>query len=451
MPVIKRTELNALLQDLENTKSQIYLFFGERYLCRECADLLQEALLKNVAGTVHPIDGDQEDHHKTLNQIVSFSLLPGLQIYRVTDSRIFVSKSVAPDIWQKARQAYDGQKTKAATRHLLQLVGMAANELSEGLSQIGEAEWEKAFGFTKPAGDLSWTDKLLSEAGPQPKPGSNASTGEKLVALLEKGLPENNILILAVETVDKRQKLFTSIKKLGQVIDCSVVTGASSNAQKVQKEVLRELVNKTLTDYRKQIEPRALEMLFERVGFQPVGLVMETEKLALYTEDRPKITCEDLERIVGRSREDALFELTDAFGKNQVDKTMVILSRLMDNGVHGLAILATMRNYIRKLLIFRSLQCKRHPEWRQGMQANFFQNTYLPALKESTEWAELLKGHPYALFMNFSKAAEFPVVLLKNYLFLLLQAEYRLKGSPLEQQLVLQELFLAMFLKRRRK
>jgi DNA polymerase-3 subunit delta len=148
--------------------------------------------------------------------------------------------------------------------------------------------------------------------------------------------------------------------------------------------------------------------------------------------------------MVGRSREDALYELTDAFGKRQLGRTLTILNRLQENGTHGLAILATMRNYIRKMLIFRSLQLQPSPPWHNGMNAKQFQSSYLPALKESGEWSDMLAGHPYALFMSFTKAGEYSCNQLKKWLKLLLEAEFRLKGSPLPQHIVLEELFLAM-------
>lgn len=451
MAVNNRTEIPKLLTDIKNgSLHQVYLFFGERYLCREGADQLQATLLQQNSGTIHPIDGDQEDHNKTLNQIMSFSLLPGQQIYRVTDSKIFLSKSVAPEIWKKAEQAFHAKKHSVSLRLLRSLLSTASLKLDEeeSLSEFPDRQWKKVFGFSKPSNDIGWADTLLKKAGPQKSGKSTANIGTSFLETIEKGLPPQNILILTVETVDKRQKLFTLIKKLGQVIDCSVDTGASSAAQKIQKDVLKELISKTLKGFNKKIEPKALDMFFDRVGFHPVGLVMETEKLALFT-DGPLITCRDLEEMVGRSREDALFELTDSFSKRQVAKSMVTLSRLLDNGVHGLAILATMRNYIRKLLIFRSLQLQSSPIWQRGMQANHFQKSYLPALKESGQWPEMLKGHPYALYMSFSKAAEFSCPALKDWLSLLLQAESRLKGSPLDQKLVLQELFLSMFAKKR--
>ncbi len=448
MGLIKRNELASwLAQGLPAQEARIYLFFGERYLCREAADILQQALLRKGGGVVHGIDGDQEDPGRTLGQIMNYSLLPGRQIYRVTDSRLFHSKAVAKDIWNKAVLAHEGGRPGPARLQIQSLAAMAALDADEGLAEIGPDQWQQLFGFAKPGGDLAWVDTLLAEAGAGtgPKGGGAATLAERYLAAFEKGLPGQNILFLSAESVDKRKQLFIFIKKKGMIVDCSVDAGAGSAAQKDQREILRELALRTLAPYQKKMEPRAMDMLFERVGFHPVAVVTELEKVALFALDRPVISCADLETMVGRTREDALFELTESFGKREVASTLVILARLVENGIHALAILATMRNYIRKLLLFRSLQLQENPSWQRGMQARQFQDLYLPALKEKGGWTEMLKGHPYALYMGFKKAEEYSCPLLKEWMGLLLKTEFQLKGSPLPPTLLLEELFLSMF------
>ncbi len=446
MALIKRSELQNLLQKgtVEPT-SQVYLFFGERYLCKETADLLQEALLHKKPGAVHTIDGEREDFDRTLPRLMSFSLLPGLQIYRVSDSRIFHTKTVLSKIWDKGVQAYKAGRFKPAERYLQSIMQTAdiKIETTTPFSDISSSQWKSKFNFEKPAEPLDWADRLLSESKVSPG-GRPTHLIDKCIETFDKGLPDSNILILISETVDKRQRLFTYLKKNCTVVDCSVTTGAGAAAQREQKEILREMMLKSLKGFDKKIDSRAVEMFFERVGFHPVAVVMETEKLALYAADRDVITCKDLQTMVGHSREDALFELTDAFSKKQTARMLTVLSRLQDQGIHGLAILATMRNFLKKLLVFRSLQTQPSPAWRKGMNANEFQNSYLPQLRTDGDWEELLKGHPYALFMSFTKATEYTVNRLKSMMILLLEAEFRLKGSPLPPQLVLEELFLTM-------
>lgn len=446
MALHKRIELEPVLGDIrQGSPRQVYLCFGERYLCQQAADKIGEAFLQQGNGAVHALDGSSEDTAGILSRLLSFSLLPGIQIYRVSDTRLFLSRKIGASIWDKAIKAHQGDKRTAAGRHLANLLNLAGitPDGTAVFSDISADQWQKLFGFSHPAQDLSWADKLIGEAGLTSSPAAG-NTDERLISAIKQGFPDNNILLLITENVDKRKKLFTQIKKHGEIIDCSVADGSSRAAVQEQKDVVREMARKTLAEFDKTIEPKALEFLFARVGFHPVAVVMEMEKLALYVDDRPTITVGDLDHMVSRTKEDAIFELTEAFGKRNRANTLIILNNLLKDGVHSLAILASMRNYLRKLLVFRSLQSSETPVWQNRMNAGNFQKHYLPALKDTGAWPELLKGHPYALFMSFSKAAEFSTEALKQSLSHLLEAEFRLKGSPLPPGIVLEELLLSL-------
>lgn len=447
MPVIGRAELSGKLDDLVAAdSSRVFLFFGERFLCKTAADQLQQAFLAKQQGCVCTIDGDREDSSQTLAKLMSYSLLPGLQIFRVNDTKLFHSKNISQSIWKRAWQAYEANRLEQAARYIGELYGLAglAAEEREPLERLSKDQWQKLFGLEKPA-DLGWTNALTDLLASQGNHGANqGDPAEQYIQNLEKGLPANNIFILCAETIDKRKRLFTWIKKNGYIIDCSVAEGAGAAAQRAQKSVLQEVMQKTLAEFETTIAPGAVDVFFERVGFHPVAVATETAKLALYCHDQPQITLEDIKKMVGRSREDALFELTDAFGKGRLGKTLITLAHLLEDGVHALAIVATMRNYIRKLLIFKSLQHQASPAYQQNMNASYFQESYLPKLRENSTWQDQLKGHPYALFMSFSKAAEFRTTTLKEWLTDLLDAEYRLKGSGIADRLILEELFITM-------
>lgn len=446
MPLHKRKELQGLLNNIKaGNHKQLYLCFGERYLCRQSAEQIEKGFLQTTGGAVHTIDGSAEDNSKILARILSFSLLPGIQIYRVSDSNLFLSKDISAQIWEKAEKAHQQNKPKSAVRHLLSLINTAAisPDTTIVFSDISSDQWQKLFGFGHPGDNLDWADALLANSGAQ-SVSSPARTADRFLSAIEQGLPANNILLLTTENIDKRKKLFNQIKTYGEIVDCSVTPGSSRNAVREQKEIVQEMVRSTLTQFNKTIEPRALELLFERVGFHPVGVVMEVEKLVLFIEERQKISVSDIELMVARTREDAIFQLTEALGNKNRQQSLTILNHLTRDGVHSLAILATIRNYFRKLLIFRSLQLTGHPAWTRNMNANSFQNQYLPALKEKGAWSELLKGHPYALFMSFSKASDFSISALKKSLALVLGAEYRLKGAPIPHNIVLEELLLSL-------
>ena len=445
MDLCKRTELAPLLESIgKGRRKQVYLCFGERYLCRQAATQLEEALLAVAGGSVHGLDGAAEDTSKLLARLLSLTLLPGLQLYRVVDTNLFHSREVGEQIWDKACKARQNDKPQAAVRYLSDLLqlGSVNPESLTVFSDIAVDQWAKLFGFPHPGTDLDWADRLVSTAqtrAPQAK-----DPLEKLMQAIERGLPANNLLLLTAEHVDKRTKLFTHIKKFGEIIDCSVADGSSRAAQQQQKEVIREMVNAALKKMNKSIEPKALEMLFERVGFHPVGAVLEVEKLALFADERQRITGEDLELMVGRTREDAIFELTEALGNFDSGRCLIVLDHLLSDGIHALAVVASLRNYLRRMLIIKSLQNLDTPVWSPQMPSSEFQQIYLPAPKEAGVWPDLLKTHPYALYLGFGKAAHLEQERLQRSLSLLLEAEFKLKGSPVPSRIVLEELLISL-------
>ncbi len=446
MALYKRDNMEPLLDDIRAGRhKQVYLCFGERYLCQQAASSLEQELMKSAGATIHSVDGASEDNGKIVSRALSYSLLPGVQVIRVIDSRLFLSRSVGSEIWDKGLKAQQSGKTKAAVRHLLNLLslGSVKAEGNRFFSEISEDQWQKLFGFSRPNEDLSWADRLIFESSPSASV-SAADAAERLIIAIENGFPAGNILLIIAENVDKRKKLFTTIKKQGAIIDCSIAEGSSRAALNEQSGVVREMALQALTAMGKSIEPKALEALFQRIGFHPVAVVMEVEKLALFIDERERITIADLDQLIGRTREDALYELTEAFGKKDIAGTMLVLNHLLEDGIHELAIMASVRNYLRRMLIFRSLQLYGSPSYNPRMNASDFQNNYLPALQNSGAWPSLLKGHPYALFMSFGKAVEFSVSSLKQSLSLLLEAEFRLKSSPLPMRIVLEELLISL-------
>ena len=452
MTIIKRLELPSFLAKSEQAAAcRLYLFFGERFLCRDACDQVEKALA-GVAATVHRFDGDAEDPARTLAGLMTFSLLPGRQIYRVTDSRLLQTGADAETLWQKLADAAQTGNDNAARRHALTLARLAGIGGGDDASftALSDAKWREAFAFAKPPGDLSWADRLLASAGDGKKDGNAANLADMYIAALEKGFAAGHYLLLTCDSVDKRQRLFSFIKKnaVALAVDCSVTAGATSAAKNEQEAVLRDVVAGRLALLGKKIEPGALQLLFARAGFHPTAVAVEVEKLALYGGEREKISRADVELLTGRTREDALFELTDALALGDKGRLLTTLAHLSHDGVHALAILATMRNFLRKLLIFKALQERNDPPWTDGMNSQRFQNDYLPALKEKGQFADQLQGHPYVLFKNFSTAARYAISALREHLESVLEAEYQLKGSELPTGIVLEEMLVRMMERR---
>lgn len=449
MALFTRDQLEKMLADMPQTSPpQVYLLFGERFLCQQAADKICKNLLRE-GGNCHHVDGETESFSTTLHRLASYSLFPGRQVYRVADTRLFHSVKVAGSLWIKALQAkQEGEPEKAARylKAMIESAGLDPSDQENDPGSLSAPQWKKLLGFSKPMEDLAWTATLLAdhagETTTAPAPVDDAA--ELLEKTLTSGIPAKNYLILLAEDVDKRKRLYKYLSNDHVVVDLGVESGSSSTAKTAQNNILMDLLSKTLAGFNKTIAPKAAELLFERVGFHPVAVVMEAEKLALSIGSGKQINIEDIDELIGRTRQEAVFELTAAIGKQNLEQSLLVAKRLADNGIHPLAIVATIKNFTRNLLLFRALQDRKNLGYSQSMQPGVFQKNILPALKDDTPWNKELSGHPYALFMQFKTAAGFNLSTLQNWMEQILHADFRLKGSPVAPETIMQHLLISM-------
>lgn len=458
MPTFQRPDIAKLIKQIQQGQvAPVYLLLGERYLCREAAEQLIGALLPDQSQRgrqLTVIDGEREDHHRTLAALRTYSLFGGRQILMVQDSRLFLSKTVARTLWEKAEKALDNGESgeKEAARLLLAMLDLAGLSLNDWQQEQPAAwsagQWQKVFGFAKPAA-TAWAATILAgiEAGAAPPTGGGkADAAEAYQAAIEAGLPPNNILLLLADTVDRRKKFFKFLDKNGVILDLAVDSGSSAPARKARKSLLADLVRQTLADFDKTLAPDALDPLLERIGFLPVAVVMECEKLALYVGERPRISRQDVDAMVARTREDAIYELSEAHSSGNLQQSLTLCRRLKAGGMHPLALLAGLRNHLRKLLLARALLAAADLDFNPAPPFPVFQQSLLPRLKEQREaagrdWPAAFSGHPYALYQLLIQAGRHSPANLKAMLAQLLQAEYRLKGSGLPEDTILSALF----------
>ena len=130
MSVYKRQEIPKLLNEIkQGFTSQIYLLFGERYLGRNAAQELIDHLLpekEQQTTSLQHIDGDEEDVNRTLNLLKTYNLFSGRKIFWVTDTKLFYSKGIAKNVWDKACEKNERNEPEAAIRYLLQMLNLAA-------------------------------------------------------------------------------------------------------------------------------------------------------------------------------------------------------------------------------------------------------------------------------------------------------------------------------------
>jgi DNA polymerase-3 subunit delta len=107
--------------------------------------------------------------------------------------------------------------------------------------------------------------------------------------------------------------------------------------------------NRASDTYGKKLASDAAGSLVELVGPDLGLLDQELAKLAVYAGTQSEIGREDVDRLVGRSREAETFKIFDAIGAGRTADALAILERLFDEGDEPLAILGAFSWQLRKL------------------------------------------------------------------------------------------------------
>ncbi len=452
MPVYDRAEFKNVLKGIkEDGIAPVYLLWGERYLYQAAYEELISALLPDryQSTNLRVTDGDSEDVYRLVEELKTFPFFPGRQVFVVKDTRLLHSRATAYSLLAKSYEYFTKGNLRSAARALVEalaLSGLAVEDVRDGgWVRISEETWEKIFGAPRSEEDISWLTEVTNFAIQSGMDESVFARGGEhiLEETLVKGLPDSNHLILLTDSVDKRKSLYRTLEKVGVVIDFSVDRGTGAAAKRGQDAVLKDLLRDMISRHQKTIEPQAAVELVERIGFNPAALVAALEKLINYMGERQTITAKDVDTIVGREREEPLYELTGALGDRDFQKAVVSLNRLFDQGYAPLQILASLIKQIRRLLLARwALDTRLDALGQENLEYRGFQNM-LPALKKDGKIPrELEKVSPYPLFLLFKQARGFSVDHLIGCMSELARVDMALKSSGMRPRILLEDLLL---------
>ena len=174
---------------------------------------------------------------------------------------------------------------------------------------------------------------------------------DRLLAEIDAGVGETSAIIFQatqsspVDKVDKRVKGYKGLVKRGSALEL--------NEQK--PEHLVEWLRRRAADAEKNLPVPAAEFLLERVGADMALLKSELEKAILFCHDAKAIGVPDLERLVGKSREDAIWDVTEAVSNGDAPRALSIFEDLVTTGTFPLVVLTLLVRQTRHLLQARLL------------------------------------------------------------------------------------------------
>jgi DNA polymerase-3 subunit delta len=179
---------------------------------------------------------------------------------------------------------------------------------------------------------------------------------------------------MTAESIDKRKTLYKHFQKA----NIPVVEFKTTNEDELAGWIRAIALQKG-----KKITSDALQMLILRVGGNLGVAAMEVKKLAAYVGKAEQIESRHIEELVGRSRVDSVFDLSNAIAERNTSKALSIVNTLINDGESEIGMLALLRWQFLRILRAKSLELDNVPLSRIPGEVGvvFYQREFLDTLK----------------------------------------------------------------------
>ena len=385
------------------------------YLRAKAARIVGEALLPEAERTAFNFrvqDGEREEVPEILALLNTYSLFGGPTIVWVERTRMLVSRLNVEEVLTKAAAAWnDARDDKARNRAAHDVLKvLAVRRLS--LDDIDPAGEGKAVEELAGSGDAAWLHQVHAFCMEHDLAPSSESAEAQLLDALEQGWPEGNTLVLVAAACDRRLKLFKALQSHGLVVDVAFETGRARDDQ----EALRSHLAGIAKEEGARMTPAARELLERKVGSNLGRLQSEVVKLATYVGPEGSIDEDAVQQVVGWTREEGQWELSNAIQERDLGRALRALRRTLQHGEPPVRLFFQVAAKVRSLL--QAHACLEGPlsgTWRPGMDQRHYQMRVRPRVEELLAdpgpevqpYVRFLKVHPWALFKALESAGRY--------------------------------------------
>ncbi len=425
-----------------------YLLYGEEeYLIAENVGRIIDKLVPEADRdfSLFSLDGEDADTEDLLKLIDTPSLLGNRKVVVVKNSALFSSRHNTADIIQKIISNIDDRPDKAAKyfHGFLKISGISLEDLqNNGWRKISDEQWREIIEGGYGAQELEkWLPRILEiydDAAFKTRATERGEDDAERIMML--AAATGNCVIFTAPLVDKRKKLFKMIAEA----DAAVYCGKSSSPA-AQKDNLIKEAQHLLQNNGKKMSPAAWTELGKKTGWDLRRSLAELEKLIFFIGEREIIDQNDVIELVGKTKEDSVFDLTSALGQKNIAAALSALKALLEQGMHPLMILTMLAREVRLLIQARILLDKKMlPPCKTNAEYGWFQKNVYPLIAARKEknnvMADLIFGqHPFVIYNAWKNCGNFSFSTLTGLLNDLLEIDLALKSSGADPRILLEK------------
>src|SRR5258706_4457558 len=251
--------LDAILADIrKDNPTSLLLLHGDEFQVRAAAGSLVDLLVpeENRAFNLERFDGRAAPWDQIEAALMTAPFFPGLKAVWVEEAPYFASAENKSEMGEKVLRLWGEGKKNEAARLSFELLSL------EGWTQ---EKWDRL----DPRAAAAEAGKLLDadkepEALAAPARAQNLALGQgrgeadRLMDLLERGLPPWGALLLTAAHVDRRTRLYKKFADKGAALDLGI---EREKTGKLDRRALAEFLDRRLVEAGKRIEPPARDAM----------------------------------------------------------------------------------------------------------------------------------------------------------------------------------------------
>jgi DNA polymerase-3 subunit delta len=264
---------------------------------------------------------------------------------------------------------------------------------------------------------------------------------EKLVEVLNSGLPESVRFLISASEIDKRRSFYKQLGKLAKVEVYDRLDSSKSGWEEDAAMLVRQLAQTRGLRF----EGDALELFTLFTGGDRRLIGNELEKLELYVAgEKRNITSEDVRLLVPMSRSGIIWELGNAVAERNLRRSLELLDQLLFQGESAIGILiVAIIPSVRNLLIVKDLMVRHRMS--KPAQPFFFGKQVERLPPEATSHLPRKKDgglNTFALGIAATQAHRYTLPELQAALQACLDANVQLVNSILEPKAAISHLLV---------